>query len=54
MFNKFFLFKLSMHALVAKIWPDKIVRWCADGDFCVLYFQRAACSRFQTFILNSY
>jgi len=32
------------------------VRWCADGDFlrnfCVLYFQRAACSIFQTCILN--
>jgi len=22
--------------------------------FCVLYFQRAACSRFQTYILNSH
>ena len=30
--NKFF-FRLSMHALVAKIWPDKVVRWCRDGDF---------------------
>jgi len=34
------------------------VRWCADGDslhhFCVLYFQRAACSKFQTCILNSH
>jgi len=33
------------------------VQWCADGDFlyhfCVLYFQRAACSTFQTCILNS-
>jgi len=31
---------------------DKVVPWCADGDFlhhfCVLYFQRAACSTFQT------
>ena len=34
MFNKFF-FRLSIHALVAKIWPDKVVRvrWCPDGDF---------------------
>ena len=30
--NKFF-FRLSIHALVAKIWPDKFVRWCRDGDF---------------------
>jgi len=31
MFNNFF--RLSIHALVAKIWPDKIVRWWRDGDF---------------------
>ena len=53
--NKFF-FRLSIHALVAKIQPDKVVRWCAYGDFlrnfCLLYFQRAACSTFQTCILN--
>jgi len=24
---------LSMCALVAKTWPDKVVRWCRDGDF---------------------
>jgi len=30
--NKFF-FRLSIHALVAKIWPDKVVGWCRDGDF---------------------
>ena len=24
---------MSIHALIAKIWPDKIVRWCRDGDF---------------------
>ena len=39
-------------------YPDKFVHWCADGDFlhhfCVLYFQRAACSTFQTCILNSH
>jgi len=22
-----------MHALVAKTEPDKVVRWCTDGDF---------------------
>ena len=26
-------FRLSISALVAKIWPDKVVRWCRDGDF---------------------
>jgi len=31
LFNKFF--RLSICALVAKIWPDKVVRWCRDGDF---------------------
>ena len=55
--NKFF-FRLSIRALVAKIWPDKVVRWCRDdvfGDFfCVLYLQQAACSAFQTCILNSH
>jgi len=52
LFNIFF--PLSIHVLVAKIWPDKIVR-CADmATFCVLYFQRAACSTFQTCILNSH
>jgi len=52
--NKFFS-RLSINALVAKIQPGKVVRWCADGDFlryfCVLYFQRAACSTFQICIL---
>jgi len=53
--NKFF-FRLSICAFVAKIWTDKVVRWCPDGHFlhhfCVLYFQRAASSTFQTCILN--
>ena len=53
MFNKFF-FRLSIHASSAKIQPDNVVRWCQDGDFCVLNFQRAACSTFQTCILNSH
>jgi len=55
LFNKFF-FRLSICALVAKMEPDKVVRWCADGEFlaifCVLYFQQSACSTFQTCILN--
>ena len=45
-------FRSSIHALVAKIQPNKVVRWCPDGEslrhFCVLYFQQAACSTFQT------
>jgi len=32
MFNKFF-FRLSTHALAAKIQADKVVRWCQNGDF---------------------
>ena len=28
-----FLFRLSIHASVAKIWPGKVVRWCRDGDY---------------------
>jgi len=37
-------FRLSIHAFVPKIQPDKIVWWCQNSNFCVLYFQRAACS----------
>ena len=33
--NKFF--RLSIRALVEKIWPDKVVRWCADGDFLTIF-----------------
>jgi len=51
-------FRLSIHALVAKIQHNKVVRWCRDGNFwrffCVLCFQRAMCSTFQTCILNSH
>jgi len=47
-------FRLSIHALAAKIQADKVVRWCQNGVFGVLYFQRAACSTFQTCILNSH
>ena len=39
-----------MPCVVAKIYPNKFMLWCQDGDFlaivCVLYFQRAACSTF--------
>ena len=28
-----FFFRSSIRALVAKIWPDKVVQWCPDGDF---------------------
>jgi len=56
MFKNFF--RLSIHAFVAKIYPDKVARRCADGDFGVIFlrpaFQRAACSTFQTCILNSH
>ena len=31
-FNNFF-FRLPIHASAAKIQPDKIVRWCQNGDF---------------------
>jgi len=50
-------FPLSIRALVAKTQPDKVVRWCPDGifaSFLRLYFQRAACSTFQTCIVNSH
>jgi len=30
-FNNFF--RLSMYASAAKIQPDKVVRWCQNGDF---------------------
>jgi len=51
-------FRLSIYAFVAKTQPDKVVRCCADRDFLrhfyILYFQRSACSMFQTWILNSH
>jgi len=51
---------VDTYSLVAKYSAtnDKVVRWCPDGEFlaifCVLHFQRAACSTFQTCILNSH
>ena len=53
MYNKFF-FRLSTNASASKMQPDKVVRWCQNGDFLRPVFQRAACSRFQTCILNSH
>jgi len=47
-------FRLSMHALFAKIQPNKVVRLCRNGDFLRPVFQWAACSSFQTCILNSH
>ena len=37
LFNKFF-FRLSIPALVAKIQPDKVVRWSANCDFLRHFF----------------
>ena len=31
------VFRLSIYALVAKIWPDKVVRWFTDGNFWRLF-----------------
>jgi len=34
LFNQFFSdCRYNVHALVAKIWSDKVVPWCPDGDF---------------------
>jgi len=30
-------FRSSIHALVAETEPDKVVRWCRDGDFCIIF-----------------
>jgi len=34
-------FRLSIRAFVAKIWPDKFVRWCPDGDFLAIFLRPA-------------
>jgi len=47
-------FRLSIYASAANIQPDKVVRWCQNGDFLRPVFQRAACSTFQICILNSH
>jgi len=52
LFNKFFL--IVDICLSCEDIADKVVRWYTDGEFFVLYFQRGACSTFQTCILNSH
>ena len=51
LFKRFF-YRLSIFALVAKIWPDKVVRWCADDEFLaifgVLYFSIVVLWAFHT------
>jgi len=42
-----FFFRLSIHALVAKIQPDKVVRWCRDGDFWRFFASCISASRVQ-------
>jgi len=32
-------YRLSMCTLVAKIYPDKVVRWCPDGDFLAIFLR---------------
>ena len=39
--------QLSIYALVAKIQPDKVVRSCRDGDFCVILCPVFPASRMQ-------
>jgi len=36
LFSKFF-FRLLIRALVVKIQPDKVVRWCTDGKFLAVF-----------------
>jgi len=39
------IFWLSIHASAAKIQPNKVVRWCQNGDFlrsCIFSEPRAA------------
>jgi len=47
-------FRLSIRASATKIQPNKLCDGAKMAIFCVLYFQRAACSTFQTCILNSH
>ena len=30
-------FRLSIRVLVAKIWPEEVMRWCRDSDFFRLF-----------------
>ena len=34
-------FRLSIHALVANIWADKLVRWCTDGELLAIFLRPA-------------
>ena len=56
LFNKFF--SDCRYVPQLRRYSPTIVRWCADGEFlaifCILHFQRAACSTFQISILNSH
>jgi len=48
LFNKFF-FRLSIHASVMKILPDKVVGWCPDGDFLAIFLRpvfSASCAQY--------
>jgi len=40
--SKFFL-RLSIRALVVKIQPDKVMRWCPDGNFLMTFFASCIC-----------
>ena len=37
LFNNFF--RLLIKVLVAKIQPDEVVRWCADGEFLAIFLR---------------
>ena len=45
-------FRLSTHASVAKIQPDKVVRWCPDGDFFASLLRPISASRVQHIIFR--
>jgi len=53
-------FSIVDTCLSCEVQPDgrqscvMVPRWRIFGDFCFLYFQRAACRTFQTCILNSH
>ena len=41
MFNNKFFFRLLIHASAAKIQPDKVVRWCQNGNvLCPVFSAR--------------
>jgi len=45
---------LLIRALDAKIWPDKVVQWCPDGEFLGPAFRVSRVQHIQTCILNSH